>query len=151
VCGRRKARRLLNGHTAVEFVPPDEWISVVPGAHVGYIPWEQYQADQQRLPRRTGTIADRAHRAKGPPCCKGYLLLCGRRGDRMNVRFSVRHGGQQVPRYLCDRDHTRVGARTCQSIPGASLDEAIGTLLVEMVTPSPRRWRSPYRTRSSHT
>jgi hypothetical protein len=55
-----------------------------------------------------------------------------------------------VPTYLCDRDRTRVGARTCQSIPGASLpsqlsgraqlrakeaDEAIGALLVEMVTP----------------
>src|SRR5260370_13828188 len=47
----------------------------------------------------------------------------------------MHHGGQQVPTYLCDRDHTRVGARTCQSLPGASLDEAIGTLLVEMVTP----------------
>jgi len=53
----------------------------------------------------------------------------------MNVRYSVRADGQQMPTYLCDRDRTRVGARTCQSIPGASLDEAIGALLVEMVTP----------------
>jgi hypothetical protein len=53
----------------------------------------------------------------------------------MNVRYSMHHGGQQVPTYLCDRDHTQVGARTCQSFAGASLDEAIGTLLVEMVTP----------------
>jgi hypothetical protein len=40
-----------------------------------------------------------------------------------------------VPLYLCDRDRTRIGARTCQSIPGANLDEAIGEWLVEMVTP----------------
>ena len=53
----------------------------------------------------------------------------------MNVRYSVRADGRQVPTYLCDRDHTRVGARTCQSIPGASLDETIGALLVEIVTP----------------
>jgi hypothetical protein len=53
----------------------------------------------------------------------------------MSVRYSVRADGQQVPLNLCDRDRTRLGARTCQSIPGAGLDEAIGALLVEMVTP----------------
>src|SRR5260370_1670423 len=36
---------------------------------------------------------------------------------------------------MCDHDHTRVGGRSCKCLPGASLDEAIGTLLVEMVTP----------------
>jgi len=137
VWGRRKARRLLNGHTAVEFVPPEEWISVVPGAHAGYIPWEQYQANQQRLLENAKAHGDDRRQSpprEGPALLQG-LLLCGRCGDRMNVRYSVRHGGQQVPTYLCDRDHTRVGARNCQSFPGASLDEAIGTLLVEMVTP----------------
>src|ERR1051326_6631362 len=34
VWGRRKGRRLPNGHTAVKFVAPEEWISLVPGAHV---------------------------------------------------------------------------------------------------------------------
>jgi hypothetical protein len=47
VWGRRKGRRLPNGQTAVEFEAPDEWTSLVPGAHVGYIPWRQYQANQQ--------------------------------------------------------------------------------------------------------
>jgi DNA invertase Pin-like site-specific DNA recombinase len=137
VWGRRKGRRLLNGHTAVEFVAPDEWISLVPGAHFGYITWQQYQANQQRLLENAKAHGDDRRQSpprEGPALLQG-LLLCGRCGDRMNVRYSVRADGQQVPTYLCDRDHTRVGARTCQSIPGASLDEAIGTLLVEMVTP----------------
>src|SRR4029434_4009558 len=42
VWGRRKGRRLPNGHIAVKFVAPDEWISLVPGAHVGYITWQQF-------------------------------------------------------------------------------------------------------------
>ena len=137
VWGRRKGRRLPNGHTAVKFVAPDEWISLVPGAHVGYITWKQYQANQQRLLENAKAHGDDRRQSpprEGPALLQG-LLLCGRCGDRMNVRYSMHHGGQQVPTYLCDRDHTRVGARTCQSLPGASLDEAIGTLLVEMVTP----------------
>jgi DNA invertase Pin-like site-specific DNA recombinase len=137
VWGRRKGRRLPNGHTAVKFVAPEEWISLVPGAHVGYITWKQYQANQQRLLENAKAHGDDRRQSpprEGPALLQG-LLLCGRCGDRMNVRYSIHHGGQQVPTYLCDRDHTRVGSRTCQSLPGASLDEAIGTLLVEMVTP----------------
>jgi DNA invertase Pin-like site-specific DNA recombinase len=137
VWGRRKERRLPNGHTAVTFVAPDEWISLVPGAHAGYITWTQYQATQQRLLENAKAHGDDRRQSpprEGPALLQG-LLVCGRCGDRMNVRYSMRRGGQQVPLYLCDRDRTRVGARTCQSIPGASLDETIGELLVEMVTP----------------
>jgi DNA invertase Pin-like site-specific DNA recombinase len=137
VWGRRKGRRLPNGHTAVKFVAPDEWISLVPGAHAGYITWKQYQANQQRLLENAKAHGDDRRQSpprEGPALLQG-LVLCGRCGDRMNVRYSMHHDGQQVPTYLCDRDHTQVGARTCQSLPGASLDEAIGTLLVEMVTP----------------
>src|SRR3984885_9146667 len=137
VWGRRKGRRLPNGRTAVEFVAPDEWISLVPGAHGGYITWKQYQDNQQRLLENAKAHGDDRRQSpprEGPALLQG-LLLCGRCGDRMSVRYSVRGDGQQVPLYLCDRDRTRAGARTCQSLPGASLDEAIGTLLVEMVTP----------------
>ena len=137
VWGRRKGRRLPNGHTAVKFLAQDEWISLVPGAHAGYITWKQYQANQQRLLENAKAHGDDRRQSpprEGPALLQG-LVLCGRCGDRMNVRYSMHHDGQQVPTYLCDRDHTQVGARTCQSLPGASLDEAIGTLLVEMVTP----------------
>jgi DNA invertase Pin-like site-specific DNA recombinase len=137
VWGRRKERRLPNGHTAVKFVAPDEWISLVPGAHAGYITWTQYQANQQRLLENAKAHGDDRRQSpprEGPALLQG-LLLCGRCGDRMGVRYSMRRDGQQVPLYLCDRDRARVGARTCQSIPGASLDAAIGDLLVEMVTP----------------
>src|SRR5947199_5149528 len=100
-----------------------------------YITWKQYQANQQRLLENAKAHGDDRRQSpprEGPALLQG-LLLCRRCGDRMNVRYSMRDGGQQVPTYLCDRDHTRAGARTCQSIPGASLDEAIATLLVEMV------------------
>ena len=135
--GRRKGRRLPNGRTAVEFVAPDGWISLVPGAHAGYIPWQQYQANQQRLLENAKAHGDDRRQSpprEGPALLQG-LLLCGRCGDRMSVRYSVGADGKQVPLYLCDRDRTRAGARTCQSIPGASLDEAISALLVELVTP----------------
>jgi len=137
VWGRRKERRLPNGRTAVTFVGPEEWISLVPGAHAGYITWMQYQANQHRLLENAKAHGDDRRQSpprEGPALLQG-LLLCGRCGDRMNVRYYTRRGRQPVPIYLCDRDRAQFGARTCQSIPGASLDETIGALLVEMVTP----------------
>src|SRR5260370_3206649 len=137
VWGRRKERRLPNGHTAVKFLAPDEWISLVPGAHAGYITWTQYQANQQRLLENAKAHGDDRRQSpprEGPALLQG-LLLCGRCGDRMNLRYSMHHGAQQVPTYLRDRVHTPVEARTCQCLPGASLDAAICALPSGMSSP----------------
>jgi len=88
--------------------------------------------DCSTMRRLTGNDRRQSPPREGRALLQG-LLLCGRCGDRISVRYSVRADGQQVPLYLCDR--TRVGARTCQSIPGASPDEAISALLVELVKP----------------
>jgi hypothetical protein len=36
---------------------------------------------------------------------------------------------------MCQRDGIEHAARICQSIPGSSIDTAIGTLLLELLTP----------------
>lgn len=37
---------------------------------------------------------------------------------------------------MCQRKRIQTATPRCQSIPGASIDDAIGTLLVETVTPA---------------
>jgi hypothetical protein len=53
----------------------------------------------------------------------------------MTVRYHQRAGSRIVPDYLCAHKSIEQGAPPCQRIPGADLDRAIGTLLMERVTP----------------
>ena len=59
-------------------------------------------------------------------------------GDRnrkaVSQRYHVRHG-RLCPDYLCQRDGIEHAQRVCQHVPGTGIDEAIGALLVEAVSP----------------
>jgi hypothetical protein len=52
----------------------------------------------------------------------------------MTVRYHACKAGL-APTYVCQRDGIEHGERICQSVRGAELDAAIGTLLLEMMTP----------------
>jgi len=52
----------------------------------------------------------------------------------MTIRYHQRRGAL-VPDYQCVGEAIQDGARRCQTIPGATLDRAIGQLLLETVTP----------------
>jgi hypothetical protein len=62
------------------------------------------------------------------------ILICGRCGKRMTVRYHQRRG-QLVPDYVCQREGIEHAEPICQHLPGAAIDEAIGNILVEVVTP----------------
>jgi DNA invertase Pin-like site-specific DNA recombinase len=135
--GRRKERKLPDGRTYTEHVSQDEWISLIPGAHDGYITWKQYEDNQARLIENAKAHGDDRRKSpprEGPALLQG-LLLCGRCGKRMSTRYYVRADGKKKPYYLCDRERAQRNAPSCQVVPGGNLDEEIGELLVEMVTP----------------
>ena len=70
---------------------------------------------------------------EGPALLQG-LVVCGRCGERMTVRYHTRHG-RQWPEYLCQRAGIEQGTPPCQRVPGADIDQAVGTLLVAAVSP----------------
>src|ERR1700730_9702034 len=61
-------------------------------------------------------------------------MLCGRCGERMTIRYHVRNG-HLCPDYLCQREGIEHAQPLCQHVPGSGIDEAIGALLVEAVSP----------------
>jgi len=61
--------------------------------------------------------------------------MCGTCGERLTVRYHQRGGQRIVPDYLCQHKSMERGEQPCQRIPGSDLDRAIGTLLIEHVTP----------------
>jgi DNA invertase Pin-like site-specific DNA recombinase len=134
--GRTRSCRSRNGHDSCQRLPPDQWHTLLPEAHAGYITWEQYQRNQQGLresAQARGVDRRKSPPGEGPALLQG-LVLCGVCGQRMTVRYHTRKAGL-VPNYVCQREGIEHAERICQSIPGSGIDAAIGTLLSEMLTP----------------
>ena len=137
VFGRHRQHRSPDGRRTSTTLPREQWHTVLLDAHPGYIAWEQYEQNQKTL--RDNACAHGRDRRQSPPregpALLQGLVLCGVCGDRMTVRYHSRHG-QQVPGYVCQRDRIEYAGRICQHIPGAGIDDAIGGLLLETVTPA---------------
>lgn len=136
VYGRSQSRRTPNGHVSPRPLPRDQWHTLLLDAHPGYITWAQYEENLRRL--HENAQANGADRRKSPPREGSALLqglaVCGRCGNRMTVRYYVRHG-QLVPEYVCQREGIEKAEPICQRLVGGDLDQAIGELLVETVKP----------------
>jgi len=134
--GRTRCVKDGLGQEAVHKLPRDQWSVVIPKVHPGYITWAQYEANQQQLQANAqANGADRRHSSprEGPALLQG-LVICGRCGGRMTVRYHQRQK-QLVPDYLCQSAGIAQGKPICQHIPGAPVDNAMGRLLLETVTP----------------
>lgn len=136
VYGRTHTRRTLEGDWVIQHVPREEWEVLIRQAHAGYIDWDEYEQNQSRLHgncQAYGAERRQSPPREGPALLQG-LLMCGRCGKRMTVRYHSRHG-RLVPDYLCQREGIEHGEPICQHIPGAGIDERVGDLLVEALTP----------------
>jgi hypothetical protein len=107
-------------HGPADSLPREEWISLIPDAHPGYITVEQYDANRARL--AANAAAHGRDRAAGParegPGLLQGVIICGRCGTRMTVRYHHRRG-RDVPTYMCQRDGIENGRPVCAAIPGA--------------------------------
>ena len=134
--GRTAHQIRPGGKDSARKLPRDQWTSFIPGAHPGYITLDQYEANTARL---TANAAARGRdRTAGPPregpALLQGLVICGRCGNRMTVRYHHRRD-QQVPTYMCQSDGIENGRPACAAIPGSDLDQAIGQLLIDTLTP----------------
>ena len=134
--GRRREQKLPGGKTVTTKLPREEWIAFIPGAHPGYITLDQYEANIAKL--AANAAAHGRDRAAGPPregqALLQGIILCGRCGGRMTVRYHTR-GSRQVPTYACQRDGIENARPFCAVIPGHTLDERVGQLLIDTLTP----------------
>jgi DNA invertase Pin-like site-specific DNA recombinase len=127
---------LVEGHVRVRDVPREQWTVEYPDAHEHYISLEEYEQNQQRL--RENAQAHTGERHGGPPregpALLQGLVICGRCGEQMTVRYHQRQG-RAVPDYICQQETIQEGRSACQVVPGGVIDAAIGELLVAAITP----------------
>src|SRR5271163_1227879 len=136
VYGRTRGRHRPDGGVSQIKVPMEDWQFVMPDLHPGYINWERFKANQERLSDngRAYGIQRRSGPAREGPSLLQGRVLCGVCGERMGVRYS-QENGQTVVTYVCKENAIRRGGKVCQSVPGKVVDPAISTLLVELMTP----------------
>jgi len=134
--GRSRQRKLPDGRIAFKELPPSEWIALIRDAHEGYVSWQEYEQNLQRLRENAHLYGEQRECGaprEGPALLQG-LVICASCGERMTVRYNQRSELAQ-PIYVCQRLGIQTAQPVCQWISGRSLDEAIGKLLVDMVTP----------------
>ncbi|MFH0794258.1 MAG: recombinase family protein [bacterium] len=134
--GRTRTRKHVDGSTSQETLNRADWQVLIPDTHVGYITWEDYEDNQQRIRAASQAYGHDRHKSpprEGPALLQG-IVWCGICGKRLTIRYHVRRGCL-TPDYVCQRDGIAHGQRICQQISGGDIDTAIGDLLLEMITP----------------
>lgn len=134
--GRTQTRVGPDGMPHTRFRPMDQWHTIIPDAHPGYISWQQYLDNLKTL--RACAKAHGSDRRDHPPGCGPALLqglvVCGVCGRRMTIRYHAQ-GGQRQPTYVCQQRRIAHAEPVCQSVRGAGIDRAISQLLLDLVQP----------------
>jgi len=137
--GRRRQQQVLVDGQIRRVRPdmrdPDRWMVKIDHAHPGYITWERYVQNQDKLRQnmaRTGNLSRGAPR-EGPALLSG-LLICGRCGQRMGPGYA-RGARARFWTYICHGDRDK-GQKGCWTVAGARLDAAVEQLFLDTMVPS---------------
>jgi DNA invertase Pin-like site-specific DNA recombinase len=140
VYGRTKFRRhtlpgeepRIKGRT--RRVNQEDWPIVLLDAHPGYISWEQFLHNQRQLDDNRTWRAEEHRGAvrEGPSLLQG-IVLCGSCGRRMSIRYQ-RNGSLLM--YECHQLHSQLAGKTCQTMRGDRIDEAVESSFLEAIEPA---------------
>jgi hypothetical protein len=136
VYGRRPKRKvLIDGQSRTvrdAGRDPQKWAIRIDDAHPGYINWETYVKNQDKLKDNRLHQSTRGAPHCGPALLNG-LLVCGRCGLRMDVSY----GGKEKNYiyYRCRGEHG-YGSKQCWTVVAAPLDRAVEELFLRSMVPA---------------
>ncbi len=127
-------RNPKNGKSRPHSRAPEDWPVCIQEHHAGYISWEEYLVNRQRLHQNWFRSRTRGAPREGAALLQG-LVFCGRCGARMGVNtYSARE--RRRPSYICYRDYSEGAAHTCQSMSSRPIDEQVVALFFEAMVPA---------------
>ena len=110
---------------------PEDWDVLIREAHPGYISWDQYLRNQQRLEDNcTNRRESRGAVREGAALLQG-IVICGRCGRRMNLRYR-----DNTHYYRCQLAYQEYGEPMCQFIRGEEVDVEVTALLLDAMNPA---------------
>jgi DNA invertase Pin-like site-specific DNA recombinase len=115
---------------------PKDWPVRIDKAHPAYITWETYMSNQEKLRqnRPRAFEATRGAPREGAAMLAG-VVLCGRCGRRMSVRYGSRSSAPGYWSYACSGEQ-RQRLAMCWSVCGETVDRAVEQLFLETMVPS---------------
>lgn len=140
VYGRTKTKTIIRDNQLVKTsghpVAQQDWTECHLDHHQGYISWERFVNNRQRLGENAG---------RNSACCKGAarmgssllagLIHCGHCGRRLAVKYSGRQG--KSVRYVCPGAQSRGQALgQCFSISARKLERAIVREVLQTIQPA---------------
>src|ERR1035437_10178837 len=135
--GRPRHATGLDGHHHTSLKPIGDWTVLIKDHHPGYLTWAQHEANLAVLTANAAARGD--DRAAGPPregtALLQGLVVCGRCGRRLTIRYHSRHG-TQIPGYVCQNDGIRTAQPICQHLTGDIIDSAVSDLILAALTPA---------------
>lgn len=129
---RRRAGRPFTGRVRCN---RGEWIVFLPGAWPSYISVEQYERNLERMDANRAR-ADSLGAVRNGPALLAGLMVCGRCGKKMTVRYQRGPGGRLHPTYVCNRDKVDYAAEACQQLAGPCVDACVCALLLAAMAPA---------------
>ncbi len=137
VFGRYKVQKSLdeNGQfkQRTTRLPQDQWEVLIYDHHPGYINWKQYEKNLKQLEtNRTNAIVSGPAR-EGCALLQG-LVLCGRCGRRMTVRYTG--NGGIIPQYECRKRFEAGQNVSCSHLRSDPVDQAVMSRMMEMIKPA---------------
>ena len=129
---RRQPGRPCTGRVRVG---RDDWLVYLPGVLPAYISIEQYERNMQRLDANRSRAQSLGAVRDGPALLAG-LVVCGRCGKKMTVRYQRGRGGKLHPVYVCSRAKSDYAADQCQQLAGPCVDAHVTDLLLAAMAPA---------------
>src|SRR6266536_405875 len=119
----------------IRHLPRSAWGVLIPDHHPGYITWETYLANQERIGSNIRPCPHEAGGAvrEGTALLQG-LAVCGRCGRRLCVSY---HGRNATPGYYCAAGAIVNGhGSRCLRVGGQQIDAAVATAFLVACTPA---------------
>jgi DNA invertase Pin-like site-specific DNA recombinase len=125
----------VDGSANMKWLPQDQWHTLIKNVHPGYISWQDYEQNHKQLQANTiRSFEPHGYPPREGPALLQGMVVCGHCGCRMSVRYRKQQN-ELVPIYQCGGVNAKYYAPLCQSIAGASIDKAVGQLLVDAMSP----------------
>jgi DNA invertase Pin-like site-specific DNA recombinase len=132
VYGRRPTRKVLVAgeirQRRMNGRDPEQWAVHIKEAHVGYITWEQFLKNQEKL-KDNVTHATTPGAARDGGALLSGLVLCGSCGHRVGATYS----NEGLHYYRCYGEPPL--RRSCVTLPGKAIDRAVEELFLATMVP----------------
>ena len=120
--------------TAGHRLEMDQWQVLIKDHHPGYIKWEEYQSNMDKLAsNRTKSHQSGTGAARSGSALLAGLFRCARCGHKLHVAY--RGGSERAPRYWCMTGNREQGAPSCLAFAGLRVEKAVVEAVLEACQP----------------